>query len=260
MADLRPFMRFWRALDERFELVEPTWWGAVVSDRRFPSIWDVNYARVEVDDPSLSLADVEAALLPRLNASGARHVHSVVFHPEEVTGMLAEASTRGDELSWDTVMELRGDTAAATPSADVQEVEAFDRAFWDRYRESLPEFDIDDPEATDQLVEIEQIVLLPAGKRWFEVRDGDRAVAYGSLLALDGVGYVDHVVTFAEARRRGYATAITRRIVEESRSMGMDDVYLLVERGSPARSLYERLGFVKVAEWASTLQAAARAP
>jgi ribosomal protein S18 acetylase RimI-like enzyme len=260
VPDLEPLIRFWQALDARFAMVEPTWWGAVVSDPRFPAIWDVNYARVEVDDPGLGLADVEAASFPVLRANRARNAHTVVFHPEQVTGLLTEASTRGDELSWDTVMELAGDPPDVPAPVDVREVKVFDDRFWIRYRESLPEFDITDPEAIEQLVDLERTVLLPAGKRWFEIRDDtDRAVAYGSLVPLEGVGYVDHIVTFADARRRGYASAITRRIVQESRAMGQDRVYLLVERGSAARLVYERLGFVQVAEWASTLGPIARA-
>jgi hypothetical protein len=48
-------VRFWRSLDLCFGRVEPTWWGAVVTDARFPAVWDVNYARVDVaaGDPSL---------------------------------------------------------------------------------------------------------------------------------------------------------------------------------------------------------------
>lgn len=254
MSDLGPLLRFWQALDARFQIVEPTWWGAVVSDPRFPAIWDANYARVEVDDPALGLAEVEAASLPVLRASGARHSHTVVFHPEQVTGVLTGASSRGDELSWDTVMALEGDVPDPTTSADVREVMTFDRGFWERYRRSLPEFDITEGEAIEQLVDIEQTVLLPAGKRWFEIRDdGERVVAQGSLLALEGVGYVDHIVTYPEARRRGHASAMTARIIEEARAMGLDHLFLLVERGSRARSVYERLGFIEVAEWASTL-------
>ena len=39
--------RFWKALDERHFHSEPTWWGAVVTEARFPAIWDFNYARID---------------------------------------------------------------------------------------------------------------------------------------------------------------------------------------------------------------------
>ena len=91
-------LRFWRALDERFGSVEPVWWGAVVTDARFPMIWDANYARVDVAAPDLRLADIESHLLPALRDAGAPVMHVVTFHPEEATSLLSELSSRGDRL------------------------------------------------------------------------------------------------------------------------------------------------------------------
>jgi ribosomal protein S18 acetylase RimI-like enzyme len=254
VADLEPLLRFWRALDAAFQTVEPAWWGGVVADSRFPDVWDVNYARVETDDPSLSLAEVESVLLPLLDRSGARHTHMVLFHPERLTTILSEASTRGDRLSWDTAMELR-ELALDPPSViDVEEVEPHDPSFWLAYRGSLGEFQITEDEAIQQLVDIERDVLIPAGKRWFAVRENGRPLALGSLIGLEGAGYVDHVVTFPEARRRGYASAIVRRIALEARRSDLDHLYLLAERGAEAVSLYERLGFEAIGHIASTLR------
>jgi ribosomal protein S18 acetylase RimI-like enzyme len=254
MADLEPLLRFWRALDSAFETVEPTWWGGVVSDSRFPDIWDVNYARVETDDAALSVAEVESSLLPVMDRIGARHVHMVVFHPQRLTALLSEASTRGDRLSWDTVMELRGETSDAPSAIDVEEIDPHDPSFWPAYRRSLAEFRITEEDAIRQLVEIERDVLTPAGKRWFAVREARRPQALGSLMGMEGVGYVDHIVTFPEARRRGYAGAVVRRIAQVARRSDLDHLYLLAEPGAEAVALYERLGFEAIGHIASTLR------
>jgi GNAT superfamily N-acetyltransferase len=254
VADLEPLLRFWRALDAVFETVEPAWWGGVVSDSRFPGIWDVNYARVETDDSSLTLAEVESSLLPLLDRSGARHAHMVLFHPEQLTTILSEASTRGDRLSWDTAMELRGRTPDVPSGVDVEEIGPLDPAFWPAYRESLRQFQVTEEDAVRQLVDIERDVLIPAGKRWFSVREEGRLLALGSLIGLEGAGFVDHVVTFPEARRRGFAGAVVRRIVQEARRSDLDHLYLLAERGAEAVSIYERLGFEAIAHIASTLR------
>jgi len=254
VADLEPLLRFWRALDAGFEGVEPAWWGGVVTDSRFPGVWDVNYARVETDDPDLSLAEVESLLLPLLDRSGARHVHMVLFHPEQLTTVLSEASTRGDRLSWDTAMELRGRTPDPPSGVDVEEVDPIDPQFWPAYRGSLREFQVTEEDAVRQLVDIERDVLIPAGKRWFAVREAGRPRALGSLIGMEGVGFIDHVVTFPEARRRGYAGAVVRRIAEEARRSDLDHLYLLVEPGAEAASLYERLGFEAIGHIANTLR------
>ena len=56
--------------------------------------------------------------------------------------------------------------------------------------------------------------MIPAGRRWFVRRDerrGDgRPIAFAGLIVLEGVGYLDHVVTLPDARRRGHAEALTR--------------------------------------------------
>lgn len=254
MADLEPLLRFWRALDLAFESVEPAWWGGVVADSRFPGIWDVNYARVETDDAALSLGEVESSLLPVMDRIGARHTHMVVFHPEQLTALLSEASTRGDRLSWDTAMELRGQAPDAPSAIDVDEVDPRDPSFGPAYRGSLGEFQITEEDAIRQLEDIERDVLIPAGKRWFAVREAGRPRALGSLIGMEGVGYVDHVVTFPEARRRGYAGAVVRRIAEEARRSDLDHLYLLAEPGAEAAALYERLGFEAIAHIASTLR------
>jgi len=254
VADLEPLLRFWRALDAVFETVEPAWWGGVVADSRFPGIWDVNYARVETDDSSLTLAEVESSLLPLLDRSGARHAHMVLFHPEQLTTILSEASTQGDRLSWDTAMELRGRTPDVPSGVDVEETGPLDPAFWPAYRESLRQFQVTEEDAVRQLMDIERDVLIPAGKRWFSVRQGGRLLALGSLIGLEGAGFVDHVVTFPEARRRGFAGAVVRRIVQEARRSDLDHLYLLAERGAEAVSIYERLGFEAIAHIASTLR------
>jgi GNAT superfamily N-acetyltransferase len=178
----------------------------------------------------------------------------VVFHPEQLTALLSEASTRGDRLSWDTAMELRGPAPEAPSPIDVKEVVPLDAGFWLAYRGSLGEFQITEKDAIRQLVDIEREVLIPAGKRWFAVLEDGRPRALGSMIGMEGVGYVDHVVTFPEARRRGFGGAIVHRIALEARRSGLDHLYLLTEPGSEAVSLYKRVGFEAIGHIASTLR------
>ncbi|MGQ0669220.1 MAG: GNAT family N-acetyltransferase [Actinomycetota bacterium] len=256
MTDLEPLLRFWRAFDDRAERVEPTWWGAVVADPRFPTIEDVNYARVETAGPDLTLAEVESVLLPALDWSRATRVHIVLFYPEELTGLVAELGARGDRLSWDTAMEYRGDGAPRTGEVAVEEIREFDDAFWQRHRDSMREFGVTEASDLDPILRFERETVLPAGRRCLTVREDGRMVAFGSFLVLAEVGYIDHVVTFPEARGRGYASAIVNRIVEEFTRTGAGHLYLLAESDGGPISLYERLGFVKVGQIASSMRPA----
>lgn len=254
MTDLEPLLRFWRTFDDRAERVEPTWWGAVVADPRFPTIEDVNYARVETADSELTLADVESMLLPALAWSRATRVHIVLFHPEELTDLVSELGARGDRLSWDTAMEYRGDGPTQTGEVQVEEITEFDDAYWQRHRDSMREFGVTEVSDLDPLLRFERDMILPAGKRWFTVREDGRMMAFGSLLVLAEVAYIDHVVTFPEARGKGYASAIVNRIVEEFSRTGTGHLYLLAESDGRAVRLYERQGFVKVGHLASSIR------
>lgn len=261
MTDLEPLLRFWRAQDDLFAHVEVTWWGAVVSDARFPSLQEPNYARVETRQPVL-LSEIEDVLIPAIRASGCTRSHVVIFHPQEQTDLVVEASTRGDRVVWDLVMATsgldRGPGKVQVPSHErVEEIADLDRAFWSVHRDSARAFDVSEEDTLDQLEALEREVLIPAGRRWFSVADGGRAVTLGALLVLERIGFVDHVVTFPEARRRGHAGALTRRLVAEASATGASRTYLLAEPEGDAVRIYDRIGFDRVgylASWLSPLE------
>src|SRR3712207_1345421 len=213
--DLEPLLRFWRAQDDAFARVDGFWWGAVVSDARFPRVQEGNYARVETPQ-RVRLAEVEGPLVPAMRRAARGRTHVVVFFPEDQTELLAEASTRGERLAWDLVMEHRG--AAPPAGADVRAEEArFDDVVATGHRASLRWFDITDASVVDELAAMEREVMIPLGRRWFVVRHDAEPVAFAALLVLEGVGYVDNVVTFPEARGRGYATGLTASAVAAAR-------------------------------------------
>jgi ribosomal protein S18 acetylase RimI-like enzyme len=247
---------FWRALDDRLERVEPAWWGAVVADRRTPAVWDTNYARVETGDAGLSLAEVARALDPVLEDVDARAFHVVLFRPGNATRLLTELSTRGDRLSWDVVMAHAGrrNRAAGRIRTDVVARLDMDDGDWARVGDSLAHFGVDDPVVVAQLLRLERQAMGPGEvKHWFGVREASgRIVALASLVVLTGVGYIDHVVTFPEARGRGYASALVTRLTAEAAAAGVRRLFLLVEPTGPV-GLYERLGFREVTRIASTL-------
>jgi ribosomal protein S18 acetylase RimI-like enzyme len=244
-------LRYWRAGDRAFASVRSTGWGAVVTDPRYPAVWDVNYARVDVPSGRVSLDDVARELTPALGEAGVTTFHVVCYEPEPEAGVLAELERAGHSRSWDVVMD-RIAPAAVTPEAEVAELEPGPE-LWATIRETFALFGVEGEDARTQLARIEAEVLTPAGKRWFGVRDDGRIVASAALMVFDGVGHVDNVTTFPEARGRGYATAITARIVEEAAAAGVDDLMLFADPDAPRiLALYERLGFREVGRIAAT--------
>ena len=244
--------RFWKALDERHFHTAPTWWGAVVTEARYPAIWDFNYARVDVPAPDLTLAEVADALLPALAEVGTDMFHVVVFFPEETTDLLVELSTLGHALSWDLVMDLTEDPSVRPADVRVEPLEPGDE-LWSRVEESLALFG-NDPTVAQQLRSIEQETFSGGHKRWLGVRDDEGAIAtLAALVQLEEVGYLDNVATFPDRRGRGLATAVVSRAVELAREAGAQHVSLFADPEAHAVvRMYERLGFREVARLAST--------
>ena len=223
-----------------------------MTDARFPEVWDANYARVDGADPHLTARAIDDELLPALAEVGATVAHVVSFHPELATDLLAELSSRGDRLSWDLVMGHAG------PTGPVHDVEVIELApspdLWHRVEDTMHLFGAGSDAAVTQLRRLEQEVLAPAGKRWFGVCEpGDRLVSLAALLSLEGVGYVDNVATFPEARGRGFASALTARIIDEAYGGGAEHVILFADPDDAAAvRMYERLGFAGMGRLAST--------
>jgi ribosomal protein S18 acetylase RimI-like enzyme len=244
--------RFWKALDERVAQVEPTWWGAVVTDQRFPAIWDINYARVDTATPDLALPDVADTLLPALAEIGLDIFHVVCFHPEETTGLLVELSMLGHSLSWDVVMDLTSEPTVRPADVRVESL-APGGELWSRVGDSLALFG-NDPTVSEQLRALEEATFALDHKRWLGVRDDEGAiVALAALVLLEDVGYLDNVATFPQARERGLASSIVARAIDLAREAGADHVSLLADPDDVAVvRMYERLGFREVGRLAST--------
>jgi len=237
-----PLHRFWISLDELVADVQPTPWGAVVTDARFPDVWDTNYARVDVAT-DVSVATIEADLLPALLRV-------------RVDGEPVDPSFKvraGQEL----VVEIppsEPDVLLRAEDIAVEELPPADELWTAAAGSMRDSFGIEPAAAVEQLLTLERAVLAPAGKRWFAVRDDHgRPVSLGTLLVLAGTGYVDNVATDPAARGRGYAGAIVTRIAHETREAGAAGPFLLTDPGSPAVvRFYERRGFASAGFLVST--------
>ncbi len=98
-------------------------------------------------------------------------------------------------------------------------------------------------------------VFLPRGLRFFVGFVEGQMAGQATLLGIDGVSYLDSVVTRPEFRGRGVATATVLRAVQAGIERGDDLVHLLAVKDSGPQRLYERLGFRVEAEVVSFTRA-----
>ena len=235
--------------------VQLTSWGAIVTDGRYPAVWDANYARVDDGCGTLTIDEVERSLLPALRDAGVTTEHLVSFRPERCAGLLGDLRDRGHSLTWDLVMDLEGSRAVSGP-ADDRDVEELGGGaeLWDRVLDSLALFETGADETIAQLRAIEREVLSTGGKRWFGIRDGRGVlVSLGAVLVLEGVGYLDNVATFPEARGRGLAGRVAAALVRAAVADGAGHVCLLADPNAAwVVRMYERLGFRRAGMLAAT--------
>ena len=247
MGISEPLRSFWYAVAELNPTCRRTSWGLVKTDSRYPIIWDANHAEILEEAPDLTLGEVRAALVPALREAGARHEHVEFWGTSTTSPALIEARRSGRRQDPDAVMVFQGSADDAEPPSDgvhVSEIVEPDEPFWSWYGETRREFGVNfTEEVVNQMLRLDREVFHPAGLRWFVGIVGGLMAGFSSLLSLEGVGYLDSVVTLPQYRRLGVATATVLRAVGASLAAGDRLVHLLAQEGGAPQRLYERLGF-----------------
>ena len=116
-------------------------------------------------------------------------------------------------------------------------------------------------EDLEQIAEIEKLCF---GEPWSEnslellLRDGNfgvaaiedgRVVGYVGVISAPPEGEITNVATHPDFRRRGVGEGILEALKREAGDRGIESLYLEVRRSnSPARGLYEKMGFIVVGE------------
>ncbi len=240
-----PLRAFWYATARLNPVHERTSWGYVKADPRYPNIWDANHGTVLEPAPELTMEAIRAEMLPPLEAAGATHEHVEFWETSVESPALRELRGSSARTDPDVLMVFEGSPEVRRPPrVEVREVGDPDDSFWEWYGQSRRQFGADfTDEVVEQLVRRDREVFHPAGLRWF-VGFLDGALAgYASVLSLEGVGYIDNVVTMPPFRRRGVASAAVTSAVADSVARGDRPVHILAEEGGSPERLYERLGF-----------------
>lgn len=237
--------KFWYATIELGQRTARTAWGAVATDGRYPLVWDANNATVLEVVEGLTVAEIRAGLGPALRAAGAPYEHVEFWETSPGSPALEEYRGASERPNSDVVMVLDRLAPPDRPgSVETMEVTRPDRTFWRWYRESLREFGTAQAEELlDQMTLRTAEVFVPAGMRFYVGLVGGERAGYASLLSLEGVGYLDNVVTMPRFRRRGVASATVAGAVRASLAGGDRHVFLLAEKEGEPQRLYERLGF-----------------
>jgi len=242
-----PILSFWNASLRLHGSVRETSWGSIVTDTRYPRVYEANHASILRPAPKLTLEDVRNELLPALEEAGATHEHIEIMDADDDSPALRELLASPGEHDPDLLMVYEGDglIIQAPPGIGVRELTEPDHGFWEEYRlvpneygEPLPD------QVLDEMLARVQELFVPSGERFFVGIVEGAIAGMVSVLTLEGVAYIDNVVTLPPFRGRGIATAGVTQAVSVSLEAGADAVFLLAEEGGAPQRLYERMGFV----------------
>jgi GNAT superfamily N-acetyltransferase len=240
-----PLLEFWLGVAELSPHFERTPWGTIVADARYPLIWDANHAGIFEGHDRVSAEEIRAAMHPALRRAGAAFEHAEFWDPPDPCPALDDLRSHAERRAADVLM-VHEEPALVSPPTEISVVEVRDPdpRFWRRYSDSRNMFGEPLPaDVVRQMDRRDREVMIPAGLRLYAASADGRPAGLANLLSLTGVGYIDNVVTFPDFRRRGVATALITRLVEESLGGGDRTVHLLADEDRPPQRLYERLGF-----------------
>lgn len=226
------------------ERIIPFRFGRAYFNDTFARVWDVNLLLVDsatpVDPGELA---AEAELLH--TDAGHSHRRAEVVHDSVGAGLERFFRRLGWRIDREAVLVYRGTGERAPDSSPVEEVARDDL---------LPlrlELARAEPWATDEGV-VEEVVGAGAlweragNARYFAVRADGAPVAAAELYSDGRTAQIEDVATLPAHRRRGHASAVVARAVEEALAAGHDLVFLTADAGDWPKELYVRLGFEEI--------------
>lgn len=248
--DLRRALDFERRLAESIcdELIELPWGVAGFSDE-VDILWDYNFVRVDSNDAPPANELIEFA--DRLHRERGRRFRSIpVFDPAAAERLRPTF----DELGWRrdgvVVMVHRRAPDRQQLRDDARECdEDAIRELRDRLRREEEE---DDDDVTAEVVEqwgrVDLLARPYAATRWFAAFDDGRPVSLCEVYSDGRTAQIEDVATLVAFRNRGLARAnVLAALAAAQRDH--DLVFLVADEDDWPKTLYEKLGFVRVGRW-----------
>ena len=221
--------------------VIPFRFGHAYFNSRFPQVWDLNTVCVEARgevDPGEVASDAE------LLHTDAGHAYRRVDAYDDAVGaactqFLTRLGWESDRLAY---MVYRGAAERAAETIAVDEVSVGDlRGFRSEIARSEPWADSD--EVAEMILDANALWSEIGAARHFAAREEGDVVSATDLYSDGRTAQVEYVATSPDHRRRGLASAVVLRAVEEAVASGHEFVFLIASDESRPKELYARLGF-----------------
>lgn len=233
---------FVRSLEDRSaQTIEPWALGTVLFNLAFPDKWDLNFLRLERDDPSLSAEDVAAEANRIQSAAGLKH-RKVAVESAVAGARLAQGFRRMD---WNVtrllIMTLQGPVPEPGP-VTVKEVSL------DDIREAWIDLDMNERKMSQTEAEMlwdsmKEVTARVTDLRIFAGLVEGKIAGWCELYSEGGIGQVENVSTTKSAQGRGVARSVIARALKESEDAGNTLDFLIADDNDWPKELYARMGY-----------------
>jgi ribosomal protein S18 acetylase RimI-like enzyme len=236
--ELARIHRFEREIDMAGTQTVESPLGVGVLTPELPLRHDSNYLLIDkAEDAAEAIAEAD-----RILGGAGRDFRAINTFEEELGERLRP---HFHALGWRTqrhlFMVLRRPPAKRVDLSLVREVDQ--AALRPGRKQAILSYPWGTPELAEQLLDSKLFLAERAETRFFGVEVDGEIVAWTDLYVAHGVGQVEDVATLPEHRKKGFATAVLLRAVEEARRAGADLVFLVADDEDWPKELYRRLGF-----------------
>ncbi len=237
--DVRRAFAFMERADIGGSRTEPFAFGTAVFDEELALRHDSNYLLVERGAPRAGELVAEAE---RLQGEAGLGHRAIVVPEEELGSRLAPEFRAGDWLvRRQVVMVHRRDPERSADTQNVHEVD--ERALRPGRMRLTLSYPWGNEEIARVLLDAKPKVASRVRARFFAWLEDGEPVSWTDLYSADRVAQIEDVATLPEHRRRGLATAVVLRALEEARAEGDEFVFLVADDEDWPKQIYAKLGF-----------------
>lgn len=219
--------------------------GTAVFNLDFPNKWDMNFLRLERDNPSMSAEDIAGVAERLQGAAGLTH-RKVIAADFKAGARLAQGFRK---LDWNVTRLVWMTRQSSIPEPGPVEVKEMS---FDDVKEEWIAVDVEERQMSRDESEMvwrstkEVVAKVTDAKLFGGIVEG-RVAGWCEYHRGERIGQVENVSTTLKARDRGVARSVIAAALARSASDGNDLDFLIADDDDWPKELYGRLGFQPVA-------------
>ncbi|MEA2447640.1 MAG: hypothetical protein QOK47_1277 [Actinomycetota bacterium] len=239
--DLKRIRRFLRHHQDASATRTQGWrWGTACSHEGLPRVYDLNFLRLEENDPAITVD----ALIAEADRVQERLGHREIWVEDEQLALELEPGFKdaGWKVNRHVIMAHKRPLDRDPDTSEVETVE--EKQVWPSRAEFLRTYEwCRDDELVAQMHGAYRIWLSAGNGRDLAIQRDGRPVSFAMLWSQGDTAQIEDVATLEAYRNQGMSRTVIAKALELARADGSDLVFLVADDEDWPKQLYEKLGF-----------------